>query len=749
MSNKKTSCLKKFGRAFDSFSIYCNNPISKSAAEILISRLRERCNLPICITAELSSANLALLTDERLERDEYQIKELPQRLELYAAGIRGLIFACGYFLRKTIVENGEIILIKSIEGQYLPQKKIRGHQLGYRPTPNAYDAWDYEQYRRYYIDLMFFGCNTCEHIPSEGQDERNSLMKYDPDEFAENTARHADALDMDLSFWYPNSIDNFDEALAARKAFFERIVRIDAVFSPGGDPGRYRADEFLNRVVKISRLLKSIHPEAKMWPSAQAPHEFSTWGEVFLTEISKLPDEIDGVIAGPNHALPLDELRRRLPNKYPIRFYPDITHNVRCEYPVHFDSDDWHYSIAVGIGREGVNPRPTEFRRLHRLTRPYVIGSVSYSEGINDDVNKMLWSDMDFFGEVPLRESLEDYCRLFFYGADEKALTDAILGLEQNWIGDSVENPSIELTLSRLEAEADRLPSLMKNWRFVILLFRACCDALLRRRRCFELELIEKAHILLKKGRLELAELALNEDFPADYLKLREKIEALAALLFEQIGYQLDVKRYGALSWERGATLESIDLPVSDRAWLKNRFEMAKGSHEPLDFMLSIFNRNKVNSDEYYYSVAENGLAETGIKQQENEVYINFLGDRPDKNNGTIPNCMLKIYDNFSFECKLGGFAKDSNYRLIISFLNRRCEEVKDFCIELNSHIIYKGKQFGGKANPDYDKKYLSEDFVSIEYELPKEYFENGTARLRFSEPIMGVMFSEFKIIKA
>jgi hypothetical protein len=57
-----------------------------------------------------------------------------------------------------------------------------------------------------------------------------------------------------------------------------------------------------------------------------------------VTDYEKLmkekPSFIDGVITGPNAAFPLDILRRYLPSEYPIRLYPDITHNVRCEYPV-------------------------------------------------------------------------------------------------------------------------------------------------------------------------------------------------------------------------------------------------------------------------------------------------------------------------------------------------------------------------------------------------------------------------------
>ena len=364
---------------------------------------------------ESKKADISLIADPNGLRDGYKIEQSGSRLVFRAQGIRGLIFAIGMFLRKIEVSGEKITLIQDIGGEYKPDKRIRGHQLGYRTTPNSYDAWDLEDYRRYYLDLMFFGCNTVEHIPYDGLGaQQNRLMKYDPQDFLVEASRIADEYDLDVSLWYPNDRESLEDAEKRRRRVFERTPRINVMFPPGGDPGDYDADEFISRCRDFSRLLKEYHPNAEMWPSAQQPHSIPNWGEKLISELQELPDEIDGIITGPNHAFEMDELRRRVPAKYPIRFYPDITHNVRCEYPVHFDRDDWHYALAAGLSRECTNPRPCEYREIHRLTRRYVVGSVSYSEGITDDVNKCVWSDMDFFPDVDVRDSLEDYSRLYF-----------------------------------------------------------------------------------------------------------------------------------------------------------------------------------------------------------------------------------------------------------------------------------------------------------------------------------------------
>ncbi len=685
------------------------------------------------------------------DKDSYIIEQEGSNIKISAAGIRGLIFGYSYFLRKCVFANNKITLIKNIAGEYAPDKKIRGHQCGYRSLPNTYDAWGPEEYFRFYLDIMAFGCNTCEHIPSSKMDENNPLMKYHPLDLAVKASELADKIDMNVSCWYPND-DKEDEetALASRRKVFEALPRIDAVFPPGGDPGEMDGDDFVNRCVKISRELKKIKPDAEMWPSAQAPHSNITWPEDFLSEMNKLPDEIDGIITGPNHAFMMDDLRRKLPSKYSIRFYPDITHNLRCEYPVHFDRDDWHYALASTLSRESVNPRPTEFRLLHRLTRPYVIGGVSYSEGVHDDVNKAVWSDMDFFPDVSLYETLCDYARFFMWQADASRIADAILGLEKNWEGDPAENPHIEHTLQILEAELEKSPVLIENWRFVLLLFRARCDALVRRRRLFELELIDEAKSFAARGDFESARAELMTDYSSSYYALRASLGELADILFEKIGIQLDVENYHNVGWERGATLDTIDLPVTDRAWLLNRFEAADDMPEDERklFLARVFNRNKTQKGEYYFSFAEHGFGVLGERQQ-GEFYMDYQGDRREVNNGSIPMCMLKAFDNFTFVCKLAGFEPGIDYKLRVTYKKNNYDMFNSFYIKANGKEIYRGKFFGGEKDDRYEREMLNERFTCAVYDLPADVFENGCVSLEIGEEHVGVVLSEFKIYKS
>lgn len=738
---------------YSDFSVYAADDTALKAAQYFAEEIKLRTNTLLKIEADKKIASLALFTDKDIGcKDTYKIKLDGDTLCVYAKTVRGLIFGYSHFLRKTLYENGKIILENDICGTYTPDKKIIGHQVGYRTTPNTYDAWDYEQYFRYYLDMMAFGTNTCEHNTTKfGKGETNPLMKYSQEEFVTEASRLADTLDLDVSLWHANADDETEEeALAIREKIYSQIPRINAVFPPGGDPGNMRADDFVDRCKKISRVLKKIHPEAELHPSAQAPHEYRDWGEVFINSLADCPEEIDTVIMGPNHAFPMHEMRKKVPDRYPIRFYPDITHNLRCEYPVNFLEDDWHYALAATLSRESVNPRPTEMRTLHRIFSPYTIGSVSYSEGVHDDVNKMVWSALEWDKDADLREILSDYSRFFFYGTDIEKITDTVFMLERNWQGDPIENPCIDFTYNNLcELKAD-YPALSENWRFLLLYFRGCCDKLVKMRRSFENELCRKAIKELESCNIEAAVNILNTPFKTVYADLRKEIDALAEKLFCLIGIQLDVEHYYADSWERGATLETIDNNVSDRAFLKNRLDYALSlpEGERHSFIQRLLSRNKTDNDEIYYSVAFHGLNTLGIKQ-DGEVYMDIQGDRPYTKERPLPMSMTKVYDNFGFKAKFGGFRKNTDYTLTVAYKSDNDPDIQKHRVVANGVKLYEGTQYGGTKNPQFDKEMLVEGFESASYDLKSDIFVNGTLELEICEPVEGFKFCELWIKKA
>lgn len=728
---------------FTSFTIKINTAAEISAAEILADEIQKRTE--IRPSFGYSEKTIAFCTDSRVDRDSYIINPSETGLIFSACGIRGFVYAIGMFLRKTVYRKKQITLIDDICGRYTPYMKIRGHQLGWRDTSNTYEAWTPADYYDYIKDLMFFGCNTFEHTVFEDTAEnRNSLMRFSQREFIRQCNEKAKKLDIDISYWYPNDEKDDEVSADIRREFFAEQPYADIYFPPGSDPGDFEADVFMRRTLKIAEKIKEVKPNIQIYPSAQSPDGFGKWGDVFIEEMQKMPPLINGVITGPNCAMELHDLRKRLPLAYPIRLYPDITHNVRCEYPVHFDRDDWHYALASTLSRESVNPRPTEYRRIHRLTRHYVSGSVTYSEGINDDINKFVWSDMDFFPDVDLRDTLADYARLFFYGADTEKVVNGILGLEKNWEGDPQENPHIECTAAYFDDLAAEDPSLLKNVRFLLCLFRAKCDLFVKQKRTEENILVQKAKKLIKRGELDTAEEVLCTSLSQACLKLRSEIDRIGEQLFKKVGYQLNTAQYGAKSWERGATLDTIDNPVTDRLWLLNRIQYAKRLPKQTQwgFLERLLNRNQTSHGCFCFSFAENSLTELGVMQKPH-FYMDFQGDRPHINNGCMPMSMVKVFDHYSFSCKAGGLIHSGDYALRLHIKPRYNESVTDFTVKINGEVLYKGKQYGGTRDDIFEKELSAPGFEARVYRIPAELIENGCVEIEITEPKIGIMLSE------
>lgn len=477
-----------------------------------------------------------------------------------------------------------------------------------------------------------------------------------------------------------------------------------------------------------------IHPDAKIWISAQAPHEYPDWGEKFIEEIGKEPDFIEGVIYGPNHAMPLETLRKVTPEKYPIRFYPDVTHCVRCEYPVHFDKDDWHYAFASTFGRESINPRPAEYRHIYRITQSYVDGSVTYSDGIHDDLNKVIWSALDFDVNADIYEIAEDYARAYIPTVDAKEFAECIFMLEKNWEGNPEENPCIELAYEKIKVLST--PENEKNYRFVMAFFKAECDMLIKKRITFENDLIKKAKEEILFGSVEKAKEILETEYDESYKKLREEIDIHGKALFDLIGMQLDVENYHGKNWERGCTLETIDRPITDRLYLLNKI-----TEKPdREYLIKIINPHK---DENYFSFAFHGFETLG--KQEGEFYMDFQGDKP-VNDGSLPMRLVKVYDHFNIRFSFA--IKGTNgCKMRITYKKKKFDDNADrFKITISQKAFYCGKPYGGEYDEEYEKLHLPESYCAVIYDIPQEFFENGFAKVEITEPTSGFMVSEISI---
>jgi len=501
------------------------------------------------------------------------------------ADTRGMLFGVGRLLRELRLERRSVRIPPGFDVVSTPQVALRGHQLGYRPKTNAYDAWDVPMWEQYIRDLAIFGTNAIELIPPRSDDDADSPHFPLPQiDMMVEMSRLANEYSQDVWIWYPALDKDYGDpkqvefALKEWADIFSKLPRVDAVFVPGGDPGHTQPKYLMALLEKQTASLRKFHPKAEMWLSPQG--FTSEWMDEFNAILATEPAWLTGLVFGPQVRDSAPVLRARTPKRYRIRHYPDITHSLRSQYPV----QDWDVAHALTSNREQINPRPVDEAIIFRSLLPYVSDFITYSEGANDDVNKFVWSGLGWDPKVDVVQILREYSRYFIGPRYTDSFAQGLLALERNWRGRLATNDGVYETLEHFQAmEKEAAPRDLLNWRFQQGLYRAYYDAYVRSRLLYETAIEDRALDRLRNARpgesldaMADARRILDEAEQKPSPEWRLRVYTLAEALFQSIRQQLSVSRYRAIAVGRGATLDSLEMPLNDRGWLLARFDEAK-----------------------------------------------------------------------------------------------------------------------------------------------------------------------------
>ena len=309
----------------------------------------------------------------------YRIQTTAHQVTVAGNDERGILFGIGRLLRELRIARDSIELPDGFAESSAPRYALRGHQLGYRPKSNTYDAWSVPVFEQYIRDLAVFGSNAIELIPPRSDDAADSPhFPLPPMRMMIELSRLLDAYGLDVWIWYPAMDRDYNDAETVASALhewgevFRQLPRIDAVFVPGGDPGHTAPAPLLALLARETEVLHRYHPRAQMWVSPQSFGQ--AWLDEFLGILrTQQPAWLSGVVYGPQTRISLPALRAALPARYPIRLYPDITHNIQCQFPV----PDWdppgRSPKAVKASTRGLKKRRAfsapwhHHHRLHRL----------------------------------------------------------------------------------------------------------------------------------------------------------------------------------------------------------------------------------------------------------------------------------------------------------------------------------------------------------------------------------------------
>jgi hypothetical protein len=183
---------------------------------------------------------------------------------------------------------------------------------------------------------------------------------------------------------------------------------------------------------------------------------------------------VDCIQADAHEDFPRAPLEMGVPGGLPLLNFPEISM---------WGQGPW--------GGYGANPLPGRLQRLWDQTGRKLSGGFPYSEGIYEDLNKVICSQLYWAPARPTRETVKEYIA-FEYAPDVvEPLATAIETLEKNHLRDAIRPSAVGAFQAVREAEARLTPQARRGWRWRILFLRALIDK----------------ELLARHGRLEGAEL--------------------------------------------------------------------------------------------------------------------------------------------------------------------------------------------------------------------------------------------------
>jgi len=550
--------------------------------------------LPAPLAASWRTALAALHPTEKAEG--FSVLGLPwshgEAVILAGNDERGELFAAGWLLRqmRCTPAPGAYACSPRIPAHLriftTPDKPARGHQIGYRNKNNTYDAWNLAQFERQIRDLAIFGGNALQLIAPASDDDPTSVLYPAP---ALQTVLGISGLlqkyGLDCDLYYPEMRSDYTQPaqVEAELKDFEALVkampRLDALYIPGGDPGHTPPAALFPLVAREAEVLHRYHPKATVWVSAQG-FDAARYAR-FYQLLDEHPAWLTGVFFGPQSRDSFATQRRRIPARYAMQFYPDIAHTMHAQFPV----PQWDPIWGLTEGREPICPRPAAFAEIYRYYRSLHSGFMTYSEGVNDDVNKIVFTQLGWSATMPIETILSEYARWFLQreGAQNALAVQAVRGLENDWTGPIAGNRGIAATYALLQQlnAASTPAQVAGNGRWESLLYRATYDDYVQRRLAREGGAEQAAYTALSQsatsGQRAAATRKALADTAPDAIEQREhdRLFTLADALFHDWGLQLSVPLYHAENWERGANLDRVDTPLNDAAWLNHALDAA------------------------------------------------------------------------------------------------------------------------------------------------------------------------------
>ncbi|MEI6780427.1 MAG: hypothetical protein WCQ21_05830 [Verrucomicrobiota bacterium] len=476
--------------------------LTRHTGEVLARQITKRCDVAVRTSGE-ADLRIELAIEKGIPPEGYQIDQAPNgAVRILASDACGLFYGTGRFLHTSRFDQAGFTP-GSWRGTSSPECVVRGLYFATHFN-NFYEAAPLPDIQYYIEDLALWGINTLEvTFPRwhyTGFDDPGAQRSL---ERLRRTLRAAKAVGMKVTLLVaandafksapkellrvpvPDALGrhgNFGVNLCPSNPQARQVLLRDwgqlldqfkdigldyTAFWPydeggcGCDPcSPWGANGYPLLCQDLARIARAKYPGVKTvvstWTFDTPP--IGEW-EGMARFLRRDKSWADFLQADAHEDFPRYPLDVGVPGQLPLLNFPEISM---------WGQGPW--------GGYGANPLPGRLQRLWNQTQHKLAGGFPYSEGIYEDLNKVICSQLYWDGRRPTLDTVRDYIAFEFSPDVVAPVTRAIEILETNHLRDKI-SPSAERAFDLVaKAEANLTPQACKAWRWRILYLRALID---------------------------------------------------------------------------------------------------------------------------------------------------------------------------------------------------------------------------------------------------------------------------------
>ena len=503
-------------------NIACSKtPLVNKTVELLTREIKERSGLPV-ETDGTGYTTVILDIASGIGAEGFRIADgAGGVVRIVGNDERGLLYGVGKFLRSSVFEEGSFSP-GAWRGISIPEKPVRGMYFATH-FHNFYHDAPIEEVKRYVEELALWGCNALSvwfdmhhykgiddpgarkmlerlHAILEAADcvgMRSSLVSLANESYSSSPVElRADSSDGHNGYFRrpnghyhveicPNTPGGLELILKWRDEMLGAFSDINLEsfwiwpYDQGGctcaECAPWGSNGFLRVAEPVAQLVRSRFPMAKIVLSTWCFDCFvkGEWDGLRTSFSQNKPDWIDYLMIDGYDGFggfPQNPLEHGIPGGFPVLSFPEIS--MAGMFP-------W--------GKFGANPRPRHLQAYHLKTRDLVSGGFPYSEGIFEDLNKVLMLQWGWDPSRDVEDIIREYAASCFSPDVADDVLSAVLMIEEDhgiYAKKDGNNKTI-LPLPKAEACWDLIrrtdtklsDSIRPTWRWRILWLRAALDA--------------------------------------------------------------------------------------------------------------------------------------------------------------------------------------------------------------------------------------------------------------------------------